>query len=110
MLPANSEHPVRTEFDLLNMLFGQKLATRIIGVLVAFFLLALVAIGLTLYSSWKLEGVAAAINDAGSLRMRSWKVVHHTAVLPLEGATRNARLAVLHKDIADIERVQSGLG
>lgn len=109
MLPANSEHPVRTEFDLLNMLLGQKLATRIIGVLVAFFLLALVAIGLTLYSSWKLEGVAAAINDAGSLRMRSWKVVHHTAVLPLEGATRNARLAVLHKDIADIERVQSGL-
>ncbi|MBT0961344.1 type IV pili methyl-accepting chemotaxis transducer N-terminal domain-containing protein [Denitromonas sp. IR12] len=90
-------------------MLGQKLATKIIGVLLAFFLLALVAIGLTLYSSWKLEGVAAAINDAGSLRMRSWKVAHHAAVLPLDGASRDARLVVLRHDMADIEAVQAGL-
>ena len=103
------EHPVRAEYTLLNTLLGQKLATKIIGVLLAFFLLALVAIGLTLYSSWKLEGVAAAINDAGSLRMRSWKVAHHAAVLPLEGASRDARLVVLRRDMSDIEAVQAGL-
>ena len=81
-MPASDERLVRAEFNLLNILLGQKLATKIIGVLVGFFLLALVAIGLTLYSSWKLEGVAAAINDAGSLRMHLWKVAHHTAALP----------------------------
>ncbi|QID19242.1 HAMP domain-containing protein [Nitrogeniibacter mangrovi] len=95
--------------SLVNRLLGQNLATKILGVLVAFLLLALAAIGLTLYSSWKLEGVAAAINDAGSLRMRSWKIAHDAAVLPLDGIGRDARLGVLERDLADVERVQSGL-
>lgn len=109
IVPASDERLVRAEFNLLNILLGQKLATKIIGVLVGFFLLALVAIGLTLYSSWKLEGVAAAINDAGSLRMHSWKVAHHTAALPTDGARRDARLLILRKDMNDIERVQADL-
>ncbi len=88
---------------------GQKLATKILGVLGGFLLLALAAIGLTLYSSWKLEGVAAAINDAGSLRMRSWKVAHDVTVLPLDGIGRQARLKALDAELADIEGVQAGL-
>ena len=48
-----------------------KLSRKIIGMLMAFFLVAATAIGLTLLISWQLEGVAAAINDAGSQRMRT---------------------------------------
>lgn len=52
----------------------QKLANKIIGILTVFFLVALLAVGMTLLISWKLEGGAAAINDAGSLRMRSYRI------------------------------------
>ncbi len=54
--------------------FAGKLSQKIVGMLILFFLVALVAIGMTLYTSWQLEGVAAAINDAGSLRMRSYRI------------------------------------
>ena len=53
-----------------------KLSRKIVGILVAFFLVALTAIGMTLYLSWQLAGVAAAINDAGSQRMRTYRIVH----------------------------------
>ena len=52
-------------------MLGSKLSRKIVGMLVVFFVVALSAIGLTLYLSWQLEGVAAAINDAGSQRMRT---------------------------------------
>ena len=58
------------------MLFPGKLSRKIVGMLAAFFLVALAAIGMTLYLSWQLEGVAAAINDAGSQRMRTYRMVH----------------------------------
>ena len=45
--------------------------TAIGGVLL---LLALVSIGLTLSVSWKLEGGAAAVNEAGRLRMQTWQL------------------------------------
>jgi two-component system nitrate/nitrite sensor histidine kinase NarX len=53
-----------------------KLSRKIIGTLFVFFLIALGAIGMTLAISWQLEGVAAAINDAGSERMRSYRMGH----------------------------------
>ncbi|HEX6735373.1 MAG TPA: type IV pili methyl-accepting chemotaxis transducer N-terminal domain-containing protein, partial [Azonexus sp.] len=49
-----------------------KLSRKIVGTLVAFLLVLTGAIGLTLMISWQLEGVAAAINDAGSQRMRAY--------------------------------------
>jgi two-component system nitrate/nitrite sensor histidine kinase NarX len=51
-----------------------KLSTRIVGVLVGFLCVAMLAIGGTLLLSWQLEGSAAAINVAGSLRMNSYRV------------------------------------
>ncbi|MEJ7804574.1 MAG: type IV pili methyl-accepting chemotaxis transducer N-terminal domain-containing protein, partial [Telluria sp.] len=51
-----------------------KLSTKIVGALVGFLSLALVAISFTLYLSWQLEGSSAAINDAGSLRMNSFRL------------------------------------
>ena len=56
--------------------FPGKLSRKIVGMLSVFFLVALAAIGMTLYLSWQLEGVAAAINDAGSQRMRAYRMIH----------------------------------
>ncbi|MFA7241615.1 MAG: type IV pili methyl-accepting chemotaxis transducer N-terminal domain-containing protein [Sulfuricellaceae bacterium] len=54
----------------------QKLSTKLVSTLVTFFLAALVAISSTLYVSRQFEGGAAAINDAGSLRMRSYRLAY----------------------------------
>ncbi|MBS1191022.1 MAG: hypothetical protein H6R10_2814 [Rhodocyclaceae bacterium] len=54
----------------------RRLSNKIIGMLVIFFLCAITAIGMTLLVSWQLEGGAAAINDAGSQRMRSYRIGH----------------------------------
>ncbi|HZW21637.1 type IV pili methyl-accepting chemotaxis transducer N-terminal domain-containing protein, partial [Noviherbaspirillum sp.] len=50
----------------------QRLSTKIVGLLLGFLSLALVAIGTTLVLSWQLEGSSAAINETGSLRMHSY--------------------------------------
>ncbi|MCX8087188.1 MAG: type IV pili methyl-accepting chemotaxis transducer N-terminal domain-containing protein [Rhodocyclaceae bacterium] len=51
-----------------------KLASKIDGILVVFFLFALTMIGMTLYVGRQLEGGAAAINEAGALRMRTYRL------------------------------------
>ncbi|MDP3636162.1 MAG: type IV pili methyl-accepting chemotaxis transducer N-terminal domain-containing protein [Azonexus sp.] len=53
-----------------------KISRKIFSVLLVFFLIATAAIGMTLVISWQLEGVAAAINDAGSQRMRTYRIGH----------------------------------
>jgi two-component system nitrate/nitrite sensor histidine kinase NarX len=57
-----------------GLIAGQRLSTKIVGVLIGFLLLALVAIGSTLWLSWQLEGAAAAINETGSLRRHSFRL------------------------------------
>ncbi len=52
----------------------QRLSTKIVGALIGFLLVALVAIGATLWLSWQLEGAAAAINETGSLRRHSYRL------------------------------------
>lgn len=52
----------------------QRLSSKIAGALIGFLMLALVAIGATLYLSWQLEGSSAAINEAGRLRMQNYRV------------------------------------
>ncbi|MBX3634251.1 MAG: type IV pili methyl-accepting chemotaxis transducer N-terminal domain-containing protein [Rubrivivax sp.] len=42
----------------------------------ALLLLALTSIGLTLWVSWQLEGGAAAVNEAGRMRMQTWRMAH----------------------------------
>ena len=37
-------------------------------------LVALVSIGLTLWVTWQLEGGAAAVNEAGRMRMQTWRL------------------------------------
>ena len=56
-----------------------RLATKI-GVLGATLLtISLTAIGLTLWIGWQLEGGAAAVNEAGRLRMQTWRMAHLAA-------------------------------
>lgn len=56
-----------------------RLATKI-GVLGAALLLAaLASIGATLWISWQLVGGAAAVNEAGRLRMQTWELTHVSA-------------------------------
>ncbi|MBB5020433.1 two-component system nitrate/nitrite sensor histidine kinase NarX [Chitinivorax tropicus] len=57
----------------------RRLTVKIVGLLMTFMVLALVAVGSTLLLSWELEGGAAAINDAGSLRMRSYRLLEMAA-------------------------------
>ncbi|RZI42751.1 HAMP domain-containing protein [Herbaspirillum sp. HC18] len=73
----------------------QRLSTKIVGVLLGFLCLALLAIGTTLMLSWQLEGSSAAINETGSLRMRSYRLTVLLGRAVTEPAAPVARAAVL---------------
>lgn len=53
-----------------------RLGGKLFWMAISFLAVALTAIGFTLYESWKLEGGAAAINDMGSERMRSYRIAY----------------------------------
>lgn len=67
------------------MMANQKLSVKVMRVMLAFLFLAVLSIGLTLYWSWQLQGSAAAINEAGSLRMHSYRLALSLQIL-YEGA------------------------
>lgn len=71
----------------------QRLSTKIVGVLLGFLCLALLAIGTTLMLSWQLEGSAAAINETGTLRMHSYRLTTLLARIVNEPETSEARAA-----------------
>jgi two-component system nitrate/nitrite sensor histidine kinase NarX len=54
----------------------RKLSSKLVVTQIVFLAVAVTAIGLTLFISWRLEGTAAAINDAGSLRMRAYRLAY----------------------------------
>lgn len=54
--------------------YRQRITFKIVGILLVSLVMALTSIAYTLLLSWQLEGGAAAINDAGSLRMRSYRL------------------------------------
>lgn len=99
-----------TRVPPLSSWFGQKLSGKIIGILLGFFLVALSAIGLTLFISWQLEGAAAAINDAGSLRMRAWRIAYHLARADAELDDRRAFSATIHEEIQGFEDTLAQIG
>lgn len=74
-----------------------KLSTKLFVVGITFLVLALGSTGLTLWVSWQLEGGAAAVNEAGRLRMMSYRLA----------------LALPHAPAADLqaqaERFEHGL-
>ncbi len=60
-------------------MLARRLSAKLIVTQIAFLAIALGSIGLTLLFSWRLEGSAAAINDAGSLRYRAWRLAYLAA-------------------------------
>ncbi|OHC19269.1 MAG: hypothetical protein A3J71_07420 [Pseudomonadales bacterium RIFCSPHIGHO2_02_FULL_60_43] len=86
-----------------------KLQEKITGLLVFYFLIALVAISSTLYVSWRLEGGAAAINDAGSERMRSYHIAFLLAQQVQQPSIElrrdiEAKVAQFEKVLSDLDR------
>ncbi|MCG2585950.1 type IV pili methyl-accepting chemotaxis transducer N-terminal domain-containing protein [Massilia sp. TS11] len=79
-----------------------KLSTKIVGALVGFLCLGMAAIGATLYLSWQLEGSAAAINEAGSLRMQTYRLTLLAARLQAQGADARVRQQAL-RYVADVD-------
>ncbi len=96
----------------------RTLSVKITAMLVVFFLVALTAIGLTLFVSWQLEGASAAVNDAGSLRMRTYRIAHHLNHPPPSGAETGEAaytpvytqfVAQLQREIDEVDTILSGL-
>ena len=82
-----------------------RLSSRIILLSLASLLAVLTMIAGTLYLSWKLEGAGAAINDAGSLRMRANRVAIELS-LSASGKpnTLSAQIETLDNTLAQLRR------
>jgi two-component system nitrate/nitrite sensor histidine kinase NarX len=87
----------------------QKLSAKLVGIQVVFLAVALVSIGLTLVVSWRLEGSAAAINDAGSLRMRTYRLAYLAEELARGRPETADAAALIRGDIVDFEAVAATL-
>ena len=90
-------------------MFTLKIQEKITGLLVIYFMVALAAIGSTLYISWRLEGGAAAINDVGSERMRSYHIAFLLAQQVQQPSVEllrdiEAKIAQFERVLGDIER------
>ena len=82
-----------------------KLSRKIVGMLLVVFLISATAIGLTLFISWQLEGVAAAINDAGSQRMLAYRMGHLMAHDLDAKTTETSAFETLKTDLAHFDKV-----
>ena len=51
-----------------------SLSKKLIRIGVSLLVVALASIGLTLWVTWQLEGGAAAVNEAGRMRMQTWRL------------------------------------
>ncbi|MFP5467393.1 MAG: type IV pili methyl-accepting chemotaxis transducer N-terminal domain-containing protein [Gammaproteobacteria bacterium] len=51
-----------------------SLSTKLIRIGIGLLVVALASIGLTLWVTWQLEGGAAAVNEAGRMRMQTWRL------------------------------------
>lgn len=74
---------------------SQKLGVKLVVIVTGYLLVALIAIGLTLLASWDLAGGAAAVNQAGSQRMRAYRI----AMLLSQAELRVADRERLHDDV-----------
>ncbi|MBT9502173.1 MAG: type IV pili methyl-accepting chemotaxis transducer N-terminal domain-containing protein [Burkholderiaceae bacterium] len=78
-----------------------SLAFKLTASGVACLVLALTSIALTLWVTWQLEGGAAAVNEAGRMRMMTYRMAldistGQRAALPQQAAALDATLELLH--------------
>jgi two-component system nitrate/nitrite sensor histidine kinase NarX len=79
----------------------RTLAAKLVLVGGAFLMLALASAGLTLWVSWQLEGGAAAVNEAGRLRMQVWRL---SAALATDEVPERSALAARFDDSLELLR------
>jgi two-component system nitrate/nitrite sensor histidine kinase NarX len=79
------------------------LANKLHAIGGAFLVLALGSIALTLWVSWQLEGGAAAVNEAGRMRMQAYRLA-----LTLSASDAAAQEAAAQALDASLERLRSG--
>src|SRR5687768_1564490 len=82
------------------MRFRKALAVRVVAIGIGFLVLALLSIVLTLWVTWQLEGGAAAVNEAGRMRMMSYRMALDAAegrrtTLPAQTQAMDATLDLL---------------
>jgi two-component system nitrate/nitrite sensor histidine kinase NarX len=87
----------------------QKLSAKLVAVQVIFLVVALASIGLTLLVSWRLEGSAAAINDAGSLRMRTYRLAYLAQEAQRGDAAAEGIRSLIRTDLDAFEAVVATL-
>lgn len=80
---------------------SKNLSTKLVCLTLVWWVLALLAIGFTLSLSWRLEGAGAAINDAGSLRMRAYRMALMTQ--------KHESEPLLRQEMANFDRVLTGI-
>jgi two-component system nitrate/nitrite sensor histidine kinase NarX len=86
----------------------QRLSAKLVGIQIFALVVALASIGSTLLVSWRLEGSAAAINDAGSLRMRAYRLAYLTQEVG-HGGLESEIGPLIARDIVDFDRVVATL-
>ncbi|MCC7548282.1 MAG: type IV pili methyl-accepting chemotaxis transducer N-terminal domain-containing protein [Burkholderiales bacterium] len=84
---------------------SRRLGPKLTAILVVYLLVALVAVGMTLLMSWQLEGGAAAVNELGSQRMRSYRIALVLAPASPSAADQAAAAARARSEIAEFDRV-----
>ena len=80
----------------------QRLSTKFLSFGVGLLILALLSIGLTMWITRQLDGGAAAVNEAGRLRMQAWRLSSAMA-----GGRDAGEVAQLVQQSASVERKQS---
>jgi two-component system nitrate/nitrite sensor histidine kinase NarX len=80
------------------------LTAKLVATGLSFLLLALGSIGLTLWVTWNLQGSAAAVNEAGRLRMQTYRLA-----LAVAGAADPLEVAALSRGFDQgVELLQAG--
>jgi two-component system, NarL family, nitrate/nitrite sensor histidine kinase NarX len=88
---------------------SHRLSDKLTAIAVLFMLVALVAVGITLYVAWQLEGGAAAVNAMGSQRMRSYHIGMLLAERTARPAADSELSAAVRADTAAFERTLAEL-
>ncbi len=82
---------------------GTTLTTKLLTMGMVFLLVTLSSISVTLWVTWKLEGGAAAVNEAGRLRMRTMRMA-----LAVENGARDKLLANAEMIEGSLELLRTG--
>jgi len=91
------------------MILPRKLSSKLVGVQLFFLAVALASISLTLIVSWRLDGNAAAINDAGSLRMRTYRLAFLATEAERASPDARAASAAIAPEIENFNRIAATL-